>query len=732
MSEITIEGDWRKAASAQTQTADEIEQAFMDQAYAAVQSKAAPIMRAPYRLGFEIVHRNDDNTRLVGIFVFRVNQDLYYAPVFFINGSIKGTDLFYRHSAKAFVPCTERWLEYLISLSETSEGHGVPISERTNTRRQLNLQSIVEPPVTMNNRKWASSPDLKALATEAWAGIVKSAAEPAVIEQDILRTFIVEMGGFSALKKIANTAAHDHKFAQALFGGSKAANYMPDIEPIKQADPVPVLTLHTDLLSNANVKSASEKDLTKGYKFDDKREGTNDVLIESNAHRLQGITQPGVYDVLMADGSFSECLCGYSHDLLPKDNNCPSCCSDTVYAWTSPSDFAIPMTIIQVDSGESINTDHDRSKLSKAVGTFKENIDLKEDGMPSTGKMYRIYDTKSQGFSKPIMITEVKKGALGTHEIKFKRHHDSEKEGMLIINPDYSGCDPEANCYGKSVRWVPVKFEKKDGSFHHTYDLPLGNHDTLNEFIYNHGYMRGAVQKQAGEYIVRLNTRVKNSPAFSFSKLAAITALMVEGNMVEDDAEEIVKQADSDTRVFFTYKPAEMQKRGYNLRFPQFPEFYDTMNSDFNVLEQPQPTRQVVQADKDTPYIEKQRVGDRMSFDAGDNMDSQTPISLYENSKQRGVQSVFEHGVVGSLINTYDSISMIDAYMPKMQAALDCTGRTLFLFYWKPEDFSQAFGEDDQTQLENKLISNFKSFGDLVIDLLQKTREHQEGSVSLT
>jgi hypothetical protein len=129
----------------------------MDQAYMAVQSKAAPIMRAPYRIGFEIVHRNNDNTRLVGIFVFRVNKDLYYAPVFFINGNIKGTDLFYRHTTKSFVPATESWVEYLISLSETSEGKGVPISERINTRRQMNLQAIVSPPDTMMARKYAST-----------------------------------------------------------------------------------------------------------------------------------------------------------------------------------------------------------------------------------------------------------------------------------------------------------------------------------------------------------------------------------------------------------------------------------------------------------------------------------------------------------------------------------------------------------------------------------------------
>ena len=769
MSEITIDGDWRKAASAQTQSLDEIEQAFMDQAYAAVQSKAAPIMKAPYRLGFEIVHRNDDNTRLVGIFVFRVNKDLFYSPVFFINGSIKGTDLFYRHSAKAFVPCTERWLEYLISLSETSEGVGVPISERTNTRRQLNLQSIVSPPASMyGGHKWASDNrttlqqvadwdadqdrqlvdgvkrvgkavhpivhDIKDLAHKAWEGLKQSSAQSAEIEPNILRKFITEMGGYGAIKKIANTAAHDFKFASALFGGSKAENYAPDLDPITRLPEEAVLTLHTNLLTNTNVKSASTKDLHKGYLFEDKREGTNDVLIESNTHRLQAVTSPGVYEVLMADGSFSECLCGYAHELLPCDRNIP-CCSDTSYpSHYSSSEFAVPIVIVEVGTGKSLELRG--NKAGQVTGKFKDNITLSESE-PKVGDWYRIYDMASQGFSAPILIKSKKKGDLGTSEVMFVRY-ESDRPTLIMLNPDFKHCDPENKVYGQSARWVPietvsrgqgeVKYVSADDS------IALGSPNALTEFFYNQGYVRGAAHKSANldEYTLRMDCRIKNGPAYTFNKLAAITALMVEGNMVEADAEEVVKQAAENTRVLFTYKPAVMNKRAYNLRFPQFPEFYDTMNSDFNVMEQPQPTRQIVQADKDTPYIEKQRVGDRMSFDAGDNMDSATPISLYENSKQRGVSSVFEHGVVGSLINTYDSMAMLDSYMPKMQSALDCVGRTLFLFYWKPEDFAQAFGADDQTQLENKLISNFKSFGDLVIDLLQKTREHQEGSVSLT
>jgi hypothetical protein len=95
------------------------------------------------------------------------------------------------------------------------------------------------------------------------------------------------------------------------------------------------------------------------------------------------------------------------------------------------------------------------------------------------------------------------------------------------------------------------------------------------------------------------------------------------------------------------------------------------------------------------------------------------------------VGNLFEHGVVGALVDTYDSMAMVDKYLPAMEQALDHIGRILFLYYWKPEDFAQAYGSDDQSQLENKLLSNFKSFGDLVLELLQKSKATQEGTVSL-
>ena len=689
-------------------------------------------MKAPYRVGFEIVHHNDDNTRLVGIFVFRVNKDLYFAPVFFINGNIKGTDLFYRHATKSFVPLNERWLEYLISLSESSEGTGVPISERTNTRRQLNLQNVVMPPAVMTpaNYKYASTDpaDLHQLATDVWAEI-KSAAIPALPTGSILRRFIINDGGFHAINKIKEAAQADRKFAEALLLGSKPENYLPEIDPVKAASaPTPWLTLHLDALRNPAVKSASAADLHQGYVIEDSRpkEAVNEVIYDANERNLESVTQPGVYKVLVADGSTHEMICAYFHRFSDHSQALDSGCEP------GPAPV-LPFAIIETDSKKSKNLDCLGRNASRVLGMFQKELsaDLGES-KPTAGKLYRILNLKSKSLSQPIHVTKVNTDDLGLTTVEFGHGFPAK---TITLNPDYDGCDSMDQILGSCCRWVEIKTEDSCGAdcLYADTSIELGNTHAVNEFIYRQGFKKAAVRKSSSAHVVWLNAS-NNTPGAQMSKLAAKCALMTHCALREADVDEILNAADEHGHFSFYYEPAEQlaTKAAHNLRFPQFPEFYDTMNSDYNVQEQPQPSRIMVQAERDLPYIEKHRIGDKMTFDSGDNMDTQTPMSLYNLSQQRGVGSLFEHGVVGSLTQTFDSAAIIDTYTPDLLSALDRLGRIMFLFYWKPEDFAQAFGSDDQTQLENKLVSNFKSFGDLVIELLQKTKRRNEGSVGLS
>ena len=53
--------------------------------------------------------------------------------------------------------------------------------------------------------------------------------------------------------------------------------------------------------------------------------------------------------------------------------------------------------------------------------------------------------------------------------------------------------------------------------------------------------------------------------------------------------------------------------------------------------------------------------------------------------------------------------------------ALDRLGRILFIFYWKNEDFGERYGKDELAEIEDLLRAVFKSFGDMVLKLKQKS-----------
>jgi len=73
---------------------------------------------------------------------------------------------------------------------------------------------------------------------------------------------------------------------------------------------------------------------------------------------------------------------------------------------------------------------------------------------------------------------------------------------------------------------------------------------------------------------------------------------------------------------------------------------------------------------------------------------------------------------------------MIQQYVPDLSQALDKIGRILFLLYWRPEDFTERYGADDQSELENMLMSTFKQYGDLVLELLKRNPDAETSLVS--
>ena len=91
----------------------EFEQAFSSLAYAYLRDKAPRLL--DHMLGFQLVDRNEDNTKAIGVFGFQIGSQWLYAPVFFLNGDLKGHELLYMKNNDSFVPLKENWINYIMS-----------------------------------------------------------------------------------------------------------------------------------------------------------------------------------------------------------------------------------------------------------------------------------------------------------------------------------------------------------------------------------------------------------------------------------------------------------------------------------------------------------------------------------------------------------------------------------------------------------------------------------------
>lgn len=88
------------------------EQAFSNLAHAFVREKSPSLL--DHEIGFQLLDQNEENTKAVGVIGFKLGSQLLFAPVFFLQGDLKGHELLYIKNQDMFVPMSEKWLNYLM------------------------------------------------------------------------------------------------------------------------------------------------------------------------------------------------------------------------------------------------------------------------------------------------------------------------------------------------------------------------------------------------------------------------------------------------------------------------------------------------------------------------------------------------------------------------------------------------------------------------------------------
>jgi len=215
---------------------------FGSLAYQFVQDRAPALI--PYLLGFEVVDRNEDGSKAVGIFGYKVGDDFHYIPAFFLNNQVRGIDMMFNKKTNQFVPLTEKWIDFVINKHSVSIGG--PADDRVREgMRSPDLSFVQRPQAAFG--KTAESNETSWSLSDAWDHIkeatVKMASDPLfkemlmgisasvkgelgklekTAESKYIKEFMEKVGGPEAMSGLL-AAMHDESFANAAMTLYKSA-----------------------------------------------------------------------------------------------------------------------------------------------------------------------------------------------------------------------------------------------------------------------------------------------------------------------------------------------------------------------------------------------------------------------------------------------------------------------------------------------------------------------------
>ena len=847
--------DWRKQASVTAVNDLDIEKAFADQASGFVENKLEPLMRQPYNVGFEIVRKNDDNTRIVGIFAFKIEDNLIFAPVFFLNGEIKGP-LLYRCDTKTFVPANKEWASFLIESLEVDEGKGIPRTRRGDSAPLVQMQRINFMPNGTNKSASVKSPVNKPTCTcshipvpegnctitidvtpdyssaGAWndrlpggESLLKMAAEDdgtirCVFEDEHfmlssedgrkvsqLPEFFGEKTAFTTpsgktlfLDKAAATQVHNTFFENIPnYAGEWAEAAMDKIAALGQGNGLIHELLNEPdfgkVAAEAIVKAAStdatfaealaecyhspeelfpesystleKKAADEGvlvikytpdelednsikeeyfrdgfYILDSRPKGALSVVTENTPSDITAVTEPGVYCLLKKDGTFEDDVLVAPEGHLKSDNH------DRFISTHAerPSYYAVKDGKAVIANGLMGVKTHKASDFKGLKDTVQEK------------KFYMIY------------LPEFLYGVIAVHSVKtldgvtYARVSDShhyygisenpvqiyggvgyeDDQYPITINPELSRSNSDRGHFGADAKFIELsvspRWKSENSSMPEVWNSmgagvkvamieDLGSIKDLDNFIYSTWKMpKVTITKEVTkEAMYRFSTGNKRSDALN--KCVSLVKLARDMALPAETAYDLLHKADANGKCEFYISPIE--KVATKLRVVDRPTFDDEFDSEFGVPLQP--TKEYkLRVQGDQIFEPPSAIGDAMNPTTLTGLPNATVISTSpENLRALAdtykLPHVFEHGVVGSLADTFDALYLLNKYVPRIEDAVDALGRLQFLIYWRPGDFEKVYGADDMTNLEAEVTSNFDSLGAMLLRLLKKTELQRKG-----
>lgn len=740
------------------------EQSFSNLAHAYLRDSAPKLL--DHEIGFQLLDRNRENTKAVGVFAFKVGSMWLYAPVFFLNGDLKGHELLYIKNQDMFVPLKENWINYLVNRKPSILGSGVDRSLSRMGQRQPDFTQLSRSPAKFGS----AQPSLKEMMTAAMPAFAKSATlntTHAFAELGAamdLKKFL-KQAGLDTLNALVKTCQYAPQIAEAIDGfhglgviseaiaaaklrdaaaRTKVASVLSDApETPESVKGLKVITYDTTVqtkLPAGHTEEDQEKLLRDGVLIVDTRDRDNvsvpyHIQVEK---KLFNPTESGLYEILVKPGDIERC-----------------------YVAVHPQGAAKREQFITVVRAEGtpdwVNTRADQVfALARVEGDeFDKWFDSlpEANSVPSKDARYIALSKRGDCTAPFRVVREYGKSEQNTqtYEVHLEDHSKYPPRGSMC-----GSCYTDPLNYDKWRDGVRLHLNGKKGSSLRSsmgdiyvpegfklLKVSKGADDA--ETAKDHGAcgcgesdppalqpgnlvdaQLALMQKTAALVVYHNGTSVTINPQLNkeaaVTPIKALVTLVEHHGLREEAAREILKQASAKKKFECRVKYADPYGGPMMINSaPNAPTDPGPVMGGETIMGTSIPTQLGIDVSMPVSGMSAANT-DRSVYNPNTQFD-QKDIRAIVDAAQGGQREVFDTAMVGTMLRAVRDDSLVDRYMGELTKGLDKLGRILFMFYWHGDRFAERYGKADMPELEDSLRNAFEMLGDVILFLKQKTIE---------
>lgn len=742
------------------------EQAFSNLAHAYLRDSAPKLLE--HEIGFQLLDRNRENTKAVGVFAFKVGSHWLYAPVFFLNGDLKGHELLYIKNQDMFVPLKENWVNYLINRKPSILGSGIDKNLTQFGQRQPDFTQLSRSPAKFGS----AQPTLKEMMTAVMPTLAKCAtmntkeAFDALGKELNLKTFLKE-ARLTTIQMLVKSCQHAPQLAAAIEDFHGLGIIKDAITAAKTRDAVKIASVLTSAPESPEAKKKlkvitydttvqtalppgtteedQEKLLRDGILIQDER-GDDEVSIPYNiqvAQKLFNPTESGLYEVLVKPGNIERCYIAVHPMGAARRANF--------------------VTVVRTDgSPDWLNTRADQVYcLSRVEG---DEFDSWYDGLSDANSVsksgrYMVLNKRGDSTAPFRVLREYGESQYGTtsYEVHLEDHAKYPPKGSIG-----DCCYNDPLNYDKYRDGVRLHLNGKDGSSlrasmgdifvptgYKLLKVSKGEDDVASADGQDAcacgesdppalmpGNLSDAqlmlMQKMGSVSIYHNGTAIEIHTWFTgknaghvakeLSEKTALSDLVGRHGLREKAAMELLQRARARRKFACHIKYADPYGAPMMIHgAPTAPADPGPVMGGESIMGTSVPTQLGIDVGVPVSSMSASQT-DRSIYNPNTQLDDRT-INQVLDAAETGQREVFDTAMIGTMLRAVRDDGLVDRYMGELTKGLDKLGRILFMFYWHGDRFADRYGKADMPELEDSLRNAFEMLGDVILFLKQKTIE---------